>query len=250
MEFSTPIQRNKYQPIPEEQFNYQSDVDKNKFEKLCSKQSEQSYAQYPGLLASDGYTNYINDPFNKDKTSTYLTLSLPHHKVSGTKGERSFPPFGITYESLTYDVGAVDRQVRLIDVQQYNAYLLVPRLVYHLSTKLKNNAIHNRIGQTDEVKLIRFLTRYGYATRAALFCKLHGAYGKYTNLQNLNYINSCNNWNRIIPVTVFLVMFFNACFMYQPKADTNLLITALNGFDYGKNLTDVTFMATLSKLFY
>jgi hypothetical protein len=90
MEFSTPVQRNKYQPIPEEQFKYQSDVDKNKFEKLCSKQSEESYAQYPGFLASDDYTNYINDPFNKDKTSTYLTLSSPHHKVSGTKGECSF----------------------------------------------------------------------------------------------------------------------------------------------------------------
>jgi hypothetical protein len=80
------------------------------------KQGEQGFAQYTDLLASDDYTNYINDLFNKDKTSTYLTLSSPHHKVSGTKGERSFPPFGITYKSLTYNVGAVDRQVQLIDV--------------------------------------------------------------------------------------------------------------------------------------
>ena len=28
MEFSTPLQRNKYRPIPEEQFKYQSDVEK------------------------------------------------------------------------------------------------------------------------------------------------------------------------------------------------------------------------------
>ncbi len=138
----------------------------------------------------------------------------------------------------------------MIDVQHYNANLLVPRLVYHLSTKVKNDAIHNRIGQTGKVKLIRFLTRYGYATRAAPFCKLHGAYGKYTNMQNLNYINSCDDWNRIILATVFLVMLFNAYFMYQLKANTNLLITALNGFDYGKNLTNEKFMATLSKLFY
>jgi hypothetical protein len=170
--------------------------------------------------------------------------------VSGTKGEHSFPPFGITYKSLTHNVGVVDRQMQLIDVRHYNAYLLVPRLVYHLSTKLKNNAIHNPIGQTDEVELICFLTRYRYATIAAPFCKLHGAYGKYTNMQNLNYINNCNDWNRIIPVTVFLVMLFNACFMHQPKVDTNLLITALNGLDHGKNLTNETFMATLSKLFY
>ncbi len=127
----------------------------------------------------------------------------------------------------------------------------MPRLVYHLSTKLKNNAINNHIGQAEEVKLIHFLTRYRYATRAAQFCKLHGAYGKYTNMQNVNYINNCNNWNsRIIPVTVFLVMLFNACFMYQPKTNTNLLITALNGFDYGMSLTDDTFMSTLSKLFH
>ncbi len=39
-EFSTPIQRNKYRPLPEERFKYQSDVDKKKFEKLCSKQSK------------------------------------------------------------------------------------------------------------------------------------------------------------------------------------------------------------------
>jgi hypothetical protein len=202
------------------------------------------------LLASDDYTNYIKDPFNKDTTSTYLKQTSPHQKVSGTKGECSFPPYGITYDSLTYDVGTVDRKERKIDVRHYNAYLLVPRLVYHLSTKLKNNAIHNRIGQPKEVKLIRFLTRYGYATRAAPFCKLHGAYGKYTNMQNVKYINNCEDWNRIIPVTVFLVMLFNACFMYQPKADSNLLITALNGFDYGMSLTDDTFMTTLSKLFH
>ena len=135
------------------------------------------------MLASDDYTNYIKDPFNKDTTSTYLTKTSQCQKVSGTKGERSFPPYRITYDSLTYDVGTVDRQERKIDVCYYNAYLLVPRLVYHLSTKLKNDTIHNRIGQPEEVKLIKFLTKYGYATRAAPFCKLHGAYGKYTNMQ-------------------------------------------------------------------
>jgi hypothetical protein len=69
-------------------------------------------------------------------------------------------------------------------------------------------------------------------------------------MQNVNYINNCDNWNRIIPVTVFLVMLFNAYFMYEPKADTNLLFTALNGFDYGMSLTNDRFMSTLSKLFH
>ncbi len=47
MEFSTPLQRNKYRQIHEERFKYQSDVEKNGSEKLCSKQGEQYYSQYP-----------------------------------------------------------------------------------------------------------------------------------------------------------------------------------------------------------
>ncbi len=137
--------------------------------------------------------------------------------------------------------------MRLIDLRHYNAYLLVPRLVYHLTTKLKNNVIHNRIGQIEEVKLIEFPTRYGYSTRANPFCKIHGAYGKYKNTQNMTYINNCDDWNRIIPVTMFLVMLFSACFMYQPKGDTNLLIIALNRFDCGMSLTNDMLMNTLSK---
>ncbi len=118
--------------------------------------------------------------------------------MSGTKGECSLPTFGITYKSLTYDVGTVDRQVQLIDVWHNNAYLLVPRLVYHPSTKLKNDAIHNRIGQTDKVKLIHFLTRYRYATRAASFCKLRGAYGK---------TQTCRIWTTSIIATIGIESF-------------------------------------------
>jgi hypothetical protein len=115
--------------------------------------------QYPQELSSDKYTNYIKDPFNRDKTMTYLRETLLCSRVKGTKGDTSFSPYGITYESLTYDAGLLEKQVRLIDVRHYNAYLFVPRLVYHLSTKLKNDVTHNRIGQIEEVKLIKFLTR-------------------------------------------------------------------------------------------
>ncbi len=37
MEFSTPHQRNKYWPVPEEQFKYQVDTDKDKFDNACKK---------------------------------------------------------------------------------------------------------------------------------------------------------------------------------------------------------------------
>ncbi len=70
----------------------------------------------------------------------------------------------------------------------------MPRLVYQLSTKLEKEAMFNRIGKSDKVKLIKFLTRYGYTTRAAPFCKLHGAYARYTSIiNNVNYINNYNN---------------------------------------------------------
>jgi hypothetical protein len=215
MGFSTPHQRNKYRPVPEEKIKYEVDIDKDKFDNICKKKGEHRM-QYPQVLSSDECTNYIKDPFNRNKTMTYLQETLPRSRVKGTKGDTRFSPCNITNKSLTYDVGLLEKQVHLIDVSHYNAYLLMPRLVYHLSTKLKNDVIHNCIGQIEEVKLIKFLTRYGYATRANPYCKIHRAYGRYTNMQNMTYINNCDNWNRIVPVTMFLVMLFSACFVYQP----------------------------------
>ncbi len=68
-------------------------------------------------------------------------------------------------------------------------------------------------------------------------------------MHNATYINNYDEMNRIIPIRMFLVMLFNACFTYQPKKDIILLILALNRFDYGMTLTNDTFMNTLSKLF-
>ncbi len=40
IECSTPHQRNKYWPVPEEQFKYQIDIDKDKFDNVCKKKGE------------------------------------------------------------------------------------------------------------------------------------------------------------------------------------------------------------------
>jgi hypothetical protein len=195
--------------------------------------------------------DYIKEPFNKETTMKYLKETLLQNKVPGCKStiQWSLPPYGISYKNLTYDVGTLEKQVRNIDVRHLNAYLIVPRLVYHMSSKLKNESIDNLLGKDEEVKLIQYITRYGVYTRANPYCKLHGAYAKYTKIHNVSYINNCDNWNRIIPVTMFMVMLFNACFMYQTNLRNNLLLTALTGFDYGKSLTDDTFMNTLSKFY-
>ncbi len=91
-------------------------------------------------------------------------------------------PWNISFESPTSDVGPLKKGVRFIDARHYNAYLILSRLIYILSTKLKGDVLHKRLGQQYEVKLIQFITRYGYATRPNPYCKLHRAYARYTDM--------------------------------------------------------------------
>jgi hypothetical protein len=84
IECSTPHQRNKYWPVPEEQFKYQVDIDKDKVDNVCKKKGEH-WMQYPQVLSSDEYTNYIKDLFNRDKTMTYLRETLLRSRVKEPK---------------------------------------------------------------------------------------------------------------------------------------------------------------------
>ncbi len=103
------------------------------------------------------------------------------------------------------------------------------------------------LGKKDETDLIYFLTRFGYAMRTSPYCKLHGAYIHYTKVKHVSYLNDCQDIERIIPVTLFLTMLFNACFTYQKSKASNMLIDALDTFDLHTTLHDDTFMNTLSK---
>jgi hypothetical protein len=120
-------------------------------------------------------------------------------------------------------------------------------MVYLLSTKLMKAVLHKCLGQQYKMNLINFIARFGYGTRSGPFCTLHGAYSKYTNMIGMKYVNQCEDKDRIIPVTIFLVMLFNACYTYKTDKISNLLITALDRFDLGTTLDDETFMNTLSK---
>ncbi len=68
-----------------------------------------------------------------------------------------------------------------------------------------------------------------------LYLKIHGAYSKYVNKTAI-YVNGCGGEEHIIPVTMFLVMLYNACFMYQSGKRSNLLITALDTFNLGASV--------------
>jgi hypothetical protein len=71
--------------------------------------------------------------------------------------------------------------------------------------------------------------------RRAPYLKIHGAYSKYIDM-TAQYINECAGEVQIIPVTMFLVMLYNACFMLQNDKKSNMLITALDTFDLAANV--------------
>jgi hypothetical protein len=68
-------------------------------------------------------------------------------------------------------------------------------------------------------------------------------------LNETKCIQGCfDNVNRIIPVTIFIVMLYNARFTYQEDKSYNLLISALDIFDMGSLVDDDMFMNTFSEL--
>jgi len=95
----------------------------------------------------------------------------------------------------------------------------------------------------------RLIDVFGYGMRRGPHVTLHGAYSRYTTLNDTRYIQGCfDNVNRIIPVTIFTMMLYNACFTYQKDKSKNLLISALEKFDIVSSIDDDTFMNTMSEL--
>ncbi len=147
------------------------------------------------------------------------------------------------------NVGPVQAKARKIDVRHVNGYLIIPGIVYLLSTKLQKFVLNDLLGEDEEMRLINYITRFGYGTQRGPHVTLHGAYSQYTTLNQTKYIQGCfDNVNHIIPVTVFIVMLYNACFIYQEDKSTHLLISTLDGFDIVSLIDDNTFMNTFSEL--
>jgi hypothetical protein len=119
--------------------------------------------------------------------------------------------------------------------------------LYHGCNKLHGQIMPQWLGKKDEIDLIHFLTRFGYATRTSPCCKLHGTYIHYTKVKNVLYVNECQDKEWITLVTLLLTMLFNACFTYQKSKASNMLVDALNTFNLNTTLDNDTFMNTLSK---
>ena len=201
---------------------------------------------YPDCLTGPAWDAYTKNPFDLLTRKDFLsTISLSC--LDKTKDTKMTPPYAITFKNLTTDVGPITTyEGRKIDARHYNGYLIIPGIVYHMASKITNSLVTDRYGNPFEVGIINFIARFGNYMCKAPYLKIHGAYSKYVEM-TAQFLNGCTDKVQIIPVTMFLVMLYNACFMYQSDKKSNMLITALDTFDLGAKVDHELFMNTLSE---
>jgi hypothetical protein len=201
---------------------------------------------YPECLTSAAWDAYTKNPFDLTTRKYFLsTISLTC--IDKTKDTKMTPPYALTFESLTTNVGPVTTYGgKKIDARHYNGYLIIPGIVYHMASKITNSLVTDRYGNQFKVGIINFIARFGNHFCKASYLNIHGAYSKYVDM-TAQYANGCTGEVQIIPVTMFLVMLYNACFMYQSDKKSNMLITASDTFDLGANVDHELFMNTLSE---
>ena len=202
----------------------------------------------PSCITSGVWDAYIKNPFDPVARKEWVKpIALPC--TDENKLTDMTPPYRITYESVTTDIGLLENRSgpRKVDARMYNGYLIIPGLVYHLLSKMKNVRVDTLLGNEFEVKAINFIARYGNYTRKSPYFTIHGAYSRYIEMTDPTYVNACTGESQVIPVTLFLVVLYNACFMFQENNDTNLLIMALDTFDLGANVGPEKFITTFSE---
>ncbi len=161
-------------------FIYQEHLTVDKYNNLISSGTEYTLG-YPTVINWAEWTNYIKNPFDPFTRQIYLDCISPSTPSSRHPTRKFIPKYGLTFTSYTDDVGVVDKKTktRAIDAGYMNGYLIIPGIVHHFSTKLQKGVTHDRLGQDTEVKLIEFLTQFGYATRKSPTVQLHAAHMHY-----------------------------------------------------------------------
>ena len=119
-----------------------------------------------------------------------------------------------------------------------------------MSSKTKNIRINELYGNPFKLGIINYIAQYGPYTQLKPFVILHGAFSNYIEMTEVSYINECTGEFQIIPVTMFLVALYNACWMFQHKRESNKLIFVLDTFDLGDAVEHEKFMKTLGESTY
>jgi hypothetical protein len=150
MAHSTAEKRN----IPNERptftamFIYQEQLTIEKYRNLISSGTEYTLG-YLTVINCAEWTNYVKNPFNWFPRQKYYDRISPSTPSSRHPTRKFTSLYGLTFASSTDDVGVVDKKTKThaIDTGHMNGYLIIPGIVYHLSTKLQKGVTHDRLGQ-------------------------------------------------------------------------------------------------------
>ena len=211
--------------------------------------------KYCELLNNDKWDKFISDPLNDKAKRDFLdfmtkrnkyTLSELSEEESKTK-INEYPPYAIQWEGLTVDVGATKNAIRKVDPRFYNGYLMLPSIITMLHAKIKKEIPSKIVSDPTNKAIINFTCRYAFLTRAYNQNSTHTAVAEYLPEVKSEYLNSCKGTYQVIPVAVFIMTLYNACFMFQTDKTDNLMIKALERFDLTPNIDDNAFFKTMSE---
>ncbi len=155
-------------------FIYQEQLTIDKYNNLVSSGTEYKLG-YPTVINCAEWIYYVKNSFNRFIRQQFFDRISPSTPSSRHPTRKFTPAYGLTFTSFTDDVGVVDKKTKTcaINAGHMNGYLIIPEIVYHLSTKLQKGVTHDNLGQDTEVKLIEFLTQFGYATKKSPTVQLH-----------------------------------------------------------------------------
>ena len=158
-----------------------------------------------------------------------------------------YPPYAIHWEGMTADVGGSKNGVRKVDPRFYNGYLMLPSIITMLHAKIKKEIPTKIVSYPTNKQMINFTCRYAFLTRAYNQNSTHTAVAQYLPDMKAEYLNLCKGTYQVIPVAVFIMTLYNACFVFQTDKMDNLMIKALEGFDLTPNIDDNAFFKTMSE---
>jgi hypothetical protein len=109
------------------------------------------------------------------------------------------------------------------------------------TAKIKKEILSKIVSGPTNKKMINFTCRYAFLTRAYNKNSTHTAVAEYVSEVKAEYLNTFKGTYQVIPVAVFIMTSYNACFMFQKDKTDNLLIKALEQFDMTPNVDDKAF---------
>jgi len=237
-QMSTPEDRNTTTigPVLHHTYKIQGQIKKDVHKKnMTGVVDDFEVYKYCELLHTQKWDEFINNPLNDKAKQDFIdemtnrssfvlsTLSEEEKRIRINKN----PPYAITFEGMTSDVGQIINGVRKVDPRHFNGYLMIPSIVTVLHAKIKNEMPSKIVADPTNKHMINFICRYAFLTRAYNQNSTHPVVAEYLPEVRAEYLNMCKGTYQVIPVAVFIMTLYNACFMYQTDNTDNLLIKAL-----------------------